>query len=122
MDDVRGTPVSAAKPGSLEIFETALNAFNCYRGDPVEIIDKALTDDPGFVMGHIFRARDHVSLWECSALPELNAILAELDGLSGAANERERAHVEALKRWASGDWNGMRGRSTGCSTITRAIT
>ena len=122
MDDVRGTPVSAAKPGSLEIFETALNAFNCYRRDPVEIIDKALTDDPGFVMGHIFRARDHVSLWECSALPELNAILAELDGLSGAANERERAHVEALKRWASGDWNGMRGRSTGCSTITRAIT
>ena len=93
MDDVRGTPVSAAKPGSLEIYETVLNAFNFYRGDPVEIIDKALTVDPGFVMGNICRAHIHVSLWERSVLPELNAILATLYGLSGAANERERAHL-----------------------------
>ena len=101
MDDVRGTPVSAAKPSSLEDYETALNAFNCYRGHPVEIIDKALNDDPGFVMGRIFRAHIHVSMWEHSVLPELNAILATLYGLSRAANERERAHVVALKRWAA---------------------
>lgn len=108
MDDIRGVPVSASNSRSLDIYETALRAFNCYRGDPVEIIDKALAEDPEFVMGHIFRAHVHVSLWERSVLPELDAILTTLNGLQTTANERERSHVDALKHWAAGDWNGMR--------------
>ena len=62
MDDARGWPVSATNSNGLEIYETALRAFNCYRGDPVEIIDTALADEPDFVMGHILRAHIHVSL------------------------------------------------------------
>jgi len=109
MEDVHGMPVSAASSRSLEIYETALRAFNCYRGDPVAIIDEALADDPDFVMGHVLRAHIHVSLWERSVLPEIEAGLAALDKLHGTSNERERAHAAALRRWASGDWNGMRG-------------
>lgn len=109
MQDVRGVPVSAANARSLDMYETALQAFNCYRGDPVEIIDQALADDPGFVMGHIFRAHINISLWEGSTLPDIKGSLAALDELAPIANDRERAHVAVLKRWVSGDWNGARG-------------
>ena len=108
MEDARGVPTSATSSASLDIYETALTSFNSYRGDPVEIIDQALADDPEFIMGHILRAQIHVSLWERSVLPELEASLTVLDELAGTANDRERAHVAALKRWAAGDWNGMR--------------
>jgi tetratricopeptide (TPR) repeat protein len=108
MKDIRGEAVSATNPHSLDIYETALQAFNTYRGDPVEIIDEALAEDPGFVMGHILRAHINVSLWEQSAVPEINVSLAALEGLAGTANDRERAHVAILKQWAAGDWNGAR--------------
>ena len=42
MEDRRGVPTSTDNIGSLETYETALKALNCYRGDPVAIIDEAL--------------------------------------------------------------------------------
>ena len=109
MQDIRGVPVSSAKGTSLDIYETALRALNCYRGDPVAIIDEALAEDPEFVMGHIFRAEVHLSMWERSVLPAIRQSLHQLEDLQAKANDRERRHVEALKRWVAGDWNGMRG-------------
>ena len=49
-EDRRGVAVSAGDSTSLEIYETALRAFNIYRGDPVAIIDEALAAAPDFVM------------------------------------------------------------------------
>ena len=110
MEDLRGVPTSTDNRSSLETYETALRALNCYRGDPVAIIDEALEADPDFVMGHVLRAEVHVSLWERSVLPEIEASLTRLNDLDNRSNERERAHVDALKHWAAGDWEGLRGR------------
>ena len=110
LSDARGVPTSATNPRSLEILETALGQFQCYRGDAVETIDRALADDPGFVMGHVFRTAMHTMLWEQSVLAEVEAGLGRLEALEGAATERERAHIAAIADWAGGDWEGMRAR------------
>lgn len=109
MDDPRGVPVSTDDPNNLEMFEAALRTLNTYNGDAVALIDAALDADPGFVMGHVFRAQVHVTLWEKSAVAEVEASLARLRDLDHRSNDRERRHVRALEQWAAGDWDGMRG-------------
>lgn len=110
MEDRRGVPVSTENSQSLEAFETALRALNTYRRDPVAAIDTALASDPDFVMGHVLRAEVQLTMWEKSVIPEIEASLARLSDLDNRNNDRERAHVRALEQWASGDWNGIRGR------------
>lgn len=108
--DARGEATSSSNPKSIEAFETALGQLHCYRGDPVETIDAALAEDPDFVMGHVLRAEVHTSLWERSVLPEIEASLSRLTELDNKANERERAHIAAIRAWAAGDWEGFKGR------------
>ena len=110
LSDARGVPTSATNPRSLEILETAIGQFQCYRGDAVATIDRALADDPDFVTGHIFRAQMHAMLWERSVLPDVEAELDRLKALAGTASERERSHIAALADWAAGDWSGMSAR------------
>ena len=110
LSDARGVPTSATNPKSLEILEEAIRQFQCYRGDAVETIDRALADDPDFVAGHIFRAEMHTMLWEQSVLSDVEAMLCRLDELAGTATERERAHIAAIADWAAGDWDGMSAR------------
>ena len=110
LNDARGVPTSATNPKSLEILETAIRQFQCYRGDAVETIDRALADDPDFVAGHIFRAEMHAMLWEKTVLPEVEAELNRLTELADRATERERAHIAAIADWAAGDWDGMSAR------------
>lgn len=109
MNDARGVEVSSSNAKSLEIYEQALRALNCYRGDAVAIIDQALTADPDFVMGHVLRAQVMVTMWERSMLPGIRASVARLEQLHGRSNDRERRHTRALKLWAAGDWEGHRG-------------
>ncbi len=108
MDDQRGVSHSTDNARNVEIYDSAVRAFNIYRGDPVAIIDEALEDDPDFVSGHILRAQVHVSMWERSVVPEVEASVTRLEELDNSSNDRERAHVRALKLWAEGDWDGMR--------------
>ena len=109
MKDTRGVPFSSGTAQSHAVYETALKAFNTYRGDPVAIIDGALAADPDFVMGHVLRAQVLVSMWERSVVPKVASTVARLKELDNRSNDRERRHAHALERWAAGDWNGMRG-------------
>jgi tetratricopeptide (TPR) repeat protein len=108
MKDPRGIETSSNDSQSLATYERALRAFNTYRGDPVAIIDEALETDPDFVMGHVLRGQVLVSLWEKSVVPEIDRSLAKLEELSQRSTDRERRHVQALKQWTTGDWNGAR--------------
>ncbi|MFP6742609.1 MAG: tetratricopeptide repeat protein, partial [Alphaproteobacteria bacterium] len=80
------------------------------RSSDLAVIDEALEADTNFAMGHIFRGLVNLTLWESSAVAEIETSLARLDDLHGQSNDRERMHGDALRAWASGDWNGMRGR------------
>lgn len=107
--DSRGVAHATGNPASIAAYETALSQFNRYRGDPVEIIDGALADDPDFAGGHILRAEVHMSMWESSVLPAVREALDRLTALGNRLNAREARHATAIERWADGDWNGARG-------------
>ena len=61
-------------------------------------------------MGHVLRAEVHVTMWERSVIPEIEASLLRLNHLASRSNERERAHVRGLALWVAGDWKGMQGQ------------
>lgn len=108
MNDARGVPISGGSARSREIYEQALRAFNCYRGDAVAIVDQALKDEPDFAMGQILRAQVQVTMWERSMLPGVKAGVVRLQQLHGRLNDRERRHAHSLALWAAGDWDGHR--------------
>ena len=108
MNDARGVPLSNGSKRSLEIYEQALRALNCYRGDAVAIIDQALDAEPDFVMGQVLRAQVLVTMWERSVLPGVDTSASRLEALHGRMNDRERRQTRALKLWAAGDWEGHR--------------
>ncbi len=56
LKDCRGVAVSTDNRKSLDRYERALDLLHSYFNDPLAAIDEALAEDPGFVMGHCFRA------------------------------------------------------------------
>jgi ABC-type polysaccharide/polyol phosphate transport system ATPase subunit len=67
------------------------------------IIDEALSTDPDFVMGHVLRAEVLITMWERSVLPKVHESLQRLQALHDRSTDRERAHAQAIARWAQGD-------------------
>ena len=102
--DARGEPVSGASAAALTLYEAALAELQCYRGDPLATLDRALADSPEFVMAHCFRAYIHALSTEAQAVPQLRA------GVEAAArceaNARERRHLAALRQFLDGSWEG----------------
>lgn len=101
--DVRGVPTSSNNPQSLEAFETALTQSLAIKGDPIATIDRALAEDPGFVMGHCLRAQMQLVTMERALLSEAARHAALAEALTGEANEREREHIAAVRAWLNGD-------------------
>ena len=44
LKDARGHPVSGGNTRSLEIYEQAMQALQCYTGDPVALVDRAIEE------------------------------------------------------------------------------
>jgi hypothetical protein len=88
----------------MEDFETALVQFQSYFGDPVETLDATLDRDPGFVLGHVFRASALLMMSERQYLPEARASIDRAAAL-GHANDRERGLIAAVREWLDGRWD-----------------
>jgi tetratricopeptide (TPR) repeat protein len=95
-----GAPVSCRNQASVDLFDDAATLMLGFREDPLATIDEALVLDPDFIMGHCFRAALFLVSSEAGAETELKAILKALRRLEPAANDRERAHMAAIRAWA----------------------
>lgn len=104
LGDVRGMPVSTKNHDSLDRYEEAEELFLSYFADPLAVIEAALSDDPGFVMGHCFRAGLMVVGSEKAALAPLEESVKAGEALWDDANERERGHIAAARAWLDGDF------------------
>ena len=99
-------PVSTDQRRSLDALEIATEQFHDYTGNPLAVIDEALATDPGFVMGHAFRAEMLATTMDKARLPEIETSLATAEKLAHHANDREWRHVAATRLWIQGDFAG----------------
>jgi hypothetical protein len=100
--DTAGYPASGATPESMVAFERAQHELRCYLNDPVATVDGALAASPSMTMAHVLKAYLHLLGTEPAGLPVARACLDAAAGLP--ANERERRHLEAVRRIAEGRW------------------
>ncbi|TIT59578.1 MAG: tetratricopeptide repeat protein, partial [Mesorhizobium sp.] len=53
--DTFGLAVSGATEAGFALYGQAVRELQCFIGDPVNSVDRAIAQDPGFVMAHVFK-------------------------------------------------------------------
>ena len=106
MQDPRGVPVTCPHPSALDAFETALESYQTYVGDPVAMIDPAVGAFPDFVMGHVLKAGVLMTAGERRLVPDARASIQRAEALASRANDRERGLIRATRQLVDGDMHG----------------
>jgi len=103
MKDAFGLVYSGAGEAGFASYGQAVHELQCFIGDPVGSIDRAIADDPAFVMAHVFKGY----LFGLATEREAMAIArsSHRAALPLAATSREAAHVTALGHLAEGRWH-----------------
>ena len=96
-----GDVLTGASAQAAERYESALEAFYCYAGDPLALLEEALADSPQFVMGHALKAYLTMIGTNAEAAALGVQALARAEGLP--ANDRERGHLAALAHLRDGE-------------------
>jgi tetratricopeptide (TPR) repeat protein len=102
--DCRDNPVSTRNRTAVDRLEAATELLHGYFGDPLGVIDRALADDPEFVMGHAFRAGLLITAGDSTVEPLLRQSVEAGAALAHRANDRERRHLAAARAWLDGDF------------------
>jgi tetratricopeptide (TPR) repeat protein len=106
LTDCRGVPVSTENRALLQQYEHAAELFAGYFMDPFETIQAALTQEPNFAAGHCLRAALIVTATDRNLVPLLSESIAAVESMGRRANQRERAHIAAARKWFEGDFEG----------------
>ncbi|RTM10760.1 MAG: tetratricopeptide repeat protein [Hyphomicrobiales bacterium] len=103
MKDAFGLTYSGATEAGLSSYARAVHELQCFIGDPVGSIDRAIADDPAFVMAHVFKGY----LFGLATERDATAVARSSHhaALPLAATPREEAHVAALGHLAEGRWH-----------------
>ncbi|MER8407048.1 tetratricopeptide repeat protein [Mesorhizobium sp. M1307] len=103
VSDAFGLTLSGATEAGLSSYSRAVRELQCFIGDPVGSVDRAIAEDPGFVMAHVFKGY----LFGLATEREATAVAKACHeaALPLAATTREQAHVAALDHLADGRWH-----------------
>ncbi|MEO1194313.1 MAG: tetratricopeptide repeat protein [Pseudomonadota bacterium] len=101
--DRQGNAVTGASHDAVAFYDQALSAFNCYRGDPIALVDQAIEAAPDFAMAYLMKAYFFGLATEPEALAEVPALLAKAKALP--LNAREASHLAALEKLAANAWS-----------------
>ncbi|MER8382846.1 tetratricopeptide repeat protein [Mesorhizobium sp. M1399] len=101
--DAFGLALSGATEAGFSSYSQAVRELQCFIGDPVGSVDRAIAEDPGFVMAHVFKGY----LFGLATEREATALAKACHeaALPLAATTREQAHVAALGHLAEGRWH-----------------
>ncbi|WP_274630209.1 tetratricopeptide repeat protein [Arvimicrobium flavum] len=96
-------PVTGATGEALQHYEQALHELQCFIGDPVATIDRAIAAAPGFVMAHVFKG----FLFGLATEREASAVAADCAAAAASlgGTEREMTHAAALGHLSRGGWH-----------------
>ena len=105
--DAFGLTLSGATEAGFTPYSQAMRELQCFIGDPVATVDRAIAEDPGFVMAHVFKGY----LFGLATEREATAVAKACHeaALPLAATTREQAHVSALGHLANGRWHDAGG-------------
>jgi tetratricopeptide (TPR) repeat protein len=106
LKDQFGNSVSAHNRLALDLYDHAVTELALFRANPIATIDEALAMDPGFVMGHCFKAGLLATTSERGCEAGIAAALTAAERHVGHALERERMHLNAARTWLSRDFAG----------------
>ena len=104
--DRQGVPVTGSVE-AITAYDRAIDHLQRFQIDMVEAATDSIDADPTFAMGHLMLAEmtlmstdggDHDGAQELLAAAE--AIAAD-----GSLAPRELAHLDAVRRWVTGDWS-----------------
>lgn len=103
MRDTLGLEVSGATATALDHYERSVHELQCFVGDPVASVHKAIGAAPGFVMAHVMKGY----LFGLATEREATAIAAESHAAAArlGGTRREQAHVAALGKLVAGRWH-----------------
>ncbi|MER9630812.1 tetratricopeptide repeat protein [Mesorhizobium sp. M0296] len=103
VSDAFGLTLSGATEAGFSSYSRAVRELQCFIGDPVGSVDRAIAEDPGFVMAHVFKGY----LFGLATEREATAVAKACHeaALPLAATTREQAHVAALGHLAEGRWH-----------------
>jgi hypothetical protein len=94
--DAQGHAVSGATEESIAPYDQAVRAYNLGYGDAPGLFDAARQASPGFVMAHLGKAWMFAVANDPSLAGPAWALIETAENL--AMNEREQAHLAALKQ------------------------
>ena len=103
LKDAFGLTLSGVTEAGLAPYVQAVRELQCFIGDPVGSVDRAIAHAPGFVMAHVFKGY----LFGLATEPDASAVARTCHeaALPLAATAREQAHVAALGHLANGHWH-----------------
>ena len=104
LQDYRGELTTVASQHALDLYEKALVQLQSYKGDPVETIDAAIEEDPGFVMAHCLRAHCGSAMADGEFTDHLRESLEGAQAAVKNGNDREKGHVAAIQAWLDGNF------------------
>ncbi|WP_256749277.1 tetratricopeptide repeat protein [Mesorhizobium sp. Mes31] len=101
--DPFGLTFSGATEAGFSTYSQAVHELQCFVGDPVASVDRAIVEDPGFVMAHVFKGY----LFGLATEREATAVAMACHqaALPLTATAHEQAHVSALGHLANGRWH-----------------
>jgi tetratricopeptide (TPR) repeat protein len=101
-----GAEVSYTDTDAIEEFTTAARQLLGFEPDPVGSTIELLRQHPDFVMARCLIAGTYLVASDGRVQPLLAEQYDELVLRAGAANDRERGHIRAIRLWLDGDWYG----------------
>jgi hypothetical protein len=102
--DRSGAILTGASAHAADKYQAALDAYYCYAGDPLTLLDEALSDSPQFVMAYVLKA--YMTLIGTNAETAQVGVAAYESAAALPANDRERAHLAAIGHLIAGHIKG----------------
>lgn len=100
--DAQGQDLTGTSPNAAELIDKAVRAFTLNFGDPNAFLAEAEADSPECQIAELIRIWPLTLSNDPDLLAGARERVAKLD--AGAMNERERAHLEALRLAAESRW------------------
>lgn len=99
--DIEKNKHTGASSAALAAYETAVDMYACYNGNPIAVLDDAISDSPGFVMGHALKA--WIPLIGSDRPSQAMSAAAYHEALKLPMNAQEKGHVTAIGKVIDGE-------------------